>query len=500
MNLRFSQLPLKWLGIIAVLALLGAGWMTQAYWLPTASGFVQQTIGLFRPHHQSEEEEDPHAGHDHEGHDHAGHDEGNSLELSQQALRNIGLSEQYIQPIVLDTYDKTITIPAVVAEKPGRSRVQVATPMTGVVTHVHAVEGEAVKPGTLLFKIRLTHEDLVQTQTDFLRTLGELDVEEREIERLQGVTNSGAVAGKVLLDRKYERDKLTAMLKAQREAMKMHGLSEEHVDKIEEDRQLLRELQVFAPSIDEHGEEEINLAQQPFTTVAYQDRREQVREQETERKKDGPLIIQDLQVHKGQSVQSGETLCILVDYQELYIEGLAFEQDISQLRMASQKGWKVEALFEEPGSRSRIVKDLEIAYLSNQVNPDTRALPFYVHLPNKITKDRRDAGDPYIEWQYLPGQRLQLRVPVEKWKEQIVLPIEAVAKEGAEYFIFQQNGDHFDRVPVHVTYRDQHTAVIANDGSLYPGDVVAMRGAHQMQMALKNKAGGAVDPHAGHNH
>ena len=48
--------------------------------------------------------------------------------------------------------------------------------MTGVIRHVHAVSGEAVKPGVLLFEIRLTHEDLVSAQTDFLQTLGELDV------------------------------------------------------------------------------------------------------------------------------------------------------------------------------------------------------------------------------------------------------------------------------------------------------------------------------------
>ena len=80
------------------------------------------------------------------------------------------------------------------------------------------------------------------------------------------------------------------------------------------------------------------------------------------------------------------------------------------------------------------------------------------------------------------------------------MPVNAVAREGAEYFIFQQNGDHFDRISVHVKYKDQYSAVIENDGSLFPGDVVAMRGAHQMQMALKNKSGGGVDPHAGHNH
>ena len=53
--------------------------------------------------------------------------------------------------------------------------------MAGVITHVHAVQGEAVDPGTLLFELRITAEELVSTQTNLLRTVGELDVENREI-------------------------------------------------------------------------------------------------------------------------------------------------------------------------------------------------------------------------------------------------------------------------------------------------------------------------------
>jgi len=53
---------------------------------------------------------------------------------------------------------------------------------------------------------------------------------------------------------------------------------------------------------------------------------------------------------------------------------------------------------------------------------------------------------------------------------------------------------------VHVEYRDRFSVVVANDGSLFPGDLVALSGAQQMQLALKNKSGGGVDPHAGHNH
>jgi cobalt-zinc-cadmium efflux system membrane fusion protein len=42
--------------------------------------------------------------------------------------------------------------------------------------------------------------------------------------------------------------------------------------------------------------------------------------------------------------------------------------------------------------------------------------------------------------------------------------------------------------------------VIASDGPLKPGDVVAAGGAYQLHLAIKNKSGGGVDPHAGHNH
>ena len=80
-----------------------------------------------------------------------------------------------------------------------------------------------------------------------------------------------------------------------------------------------------------------------------------------------------------------------------------------------------------------------------------------------------------------------------------MLPPEAVVEEGAETFVFEQNGDHFDRVPVHVLYRDKHAVVVENDGSLI-GSTLAMSGAYQMHLAIKNKAGGGVDPHAGHNH
>ncbi len=502
MNIRIPKMPLKWIWTSCVVVGFLVGAATLDRWLPATQSWVRDTIALFRSGEDGDQreaahaEDDLHAGHDHGAH--AGHDETTSLELSAQARRNVGLSDDQIRPIKLETFRKSITVPARIVEQPGRTRVQIATPMTGVIMHVHALEGEAVEPGSLLFQIRLTHEDLVKVQTEFLRTLGELDVEKREIERLTEVTRSGAVAGKVLLEREYAKDKLSALLSAQRESLRLHGLSENQVDQIVQERRLLRELQVFAPSIDGHPENELKLTESPLQTVSWI--HQAATDTSSRVKHTGPLILEELKVHKGQAVESGETLGILTDYDELFVEGLAFEQDLNSLRRASDQNWKVDAIFQGTGAGRKILEGLEIAFLAHRVETDSRALNFYVRLPNEVVKDNRASGNRYIEWKYLPGQRLQLRVPVEEWLEQIVLPVDAVAREGAEYFVFQQNGDHFDRVPVHVKYKDQFSVVIANDGSVFPGDVVARTGAHQLQMALKNKSGGGVDPHAGHNH
>ena len=68
-----------------------------------------------------------------------------------------------------------------------------------------------------------------------------------------------------------------------------------------------------------------------------------------------------------------------------------------------------------------------------------------------------------------------------------------------ETFGFKQIGNQFHRVAVHVQYRDKDWVVIEDDGLLV-GRMVAVAGAYQMQLALKNKAGGGIDPHAGHSH
>ncbi|MGH7201985.1 MAG: efflux RND transporter periplasmic adaptor subunit, partial [Planctomycetaceae bacterium] len=241
---NFTNTSPKWLWLIAGVLIVGLVAATSGFWWPPLRTWA---AAVTSPSESDEAEDAPahdHAGHDHAGHDHAGHEDATSLELSEQARRNIGLKTGVVE---LETFERSITMPAMVAERPGRTEFRVAAPVTGVVTGVYALEGQSVESGTLLFRLRLTHEDLVEIQTEFLKTLGQLDVERKEIARLDEATRSGSLAKKVLLEHIYKRDVLEAALNAQRESLRLHGLTTEQVERIERERTLVRELTVSVP-------------------------------------------------------------------------------------------------------------------------------------------------------------------------------------------------------------------------------------------------------------
>ncbi|WP_428306304.1 efflux RND transporter periplasmic adaptor subunit [Lacipirellula sp.] len=474
MPARTTTTLIGWTVIIVsiVAGLAGGAWLIASRngssGEPSAADFAAALGG------KSAEDDHEHApgdGHDHtegEGHDHAGHDEGNSLELSPQALKNIGY-EPFT--VAARDFERKISLPGMIVERPGKTQYRVSAPLGGVVTKVHVIEGETVAVGQPLFDVRLTHEELVSAQGEYLKTLEELDVVNREIERLEALTE-GVIPGSRLRDQKYERQKLEALLRAQRQSLLLHGLSDAEVDEIVKTRLLLQSLTIKAPPHDEQcdcGDEQL-------------------------------LHVQSLPVERGQQVEAGATLCVLADHCKLYIEGTAFEEDATQIRDAASRGAAVSADLLVRDRREPMIEGLKILYLSDQVDRESRAFHFYLTLPNEIALDRTEGEHRFMQWKFKPGQRVELRVPVEKWESRLVVPAEAIVSDGSEAYVFQQNGSHFDRVAVHVEYRDQQSAVIAADGALKPKAVIAARGAFQMNLDLKNKAGGGVDAHAGHTH
>jgi multidrug efflux pump subunit AcrA (membrane-fusion protein) len=457
-----------WLAVVTACVGMSAAYVFRSEWLPQARQWLTSVQAGWQDSKSELDDADEGIG---TGQEQASDAGGTSLKLSEQAQKNVGLQ---LAKVRLQDFDRTINVPAMITQLPGRTNTNVSSPMTGIVTRIYPIRGEAVKPGQPLFRLRLTHEDVVDAQSKFLETIEQLDVVKREVTRLDEITTSGAVAGKRLLERQYEQQQVEARLRAQGQALILHGLTEEQLDAIKSSRRLLQQVTVFAPQATAPAEHEGD---------------------------DHWLQVTEIGVQPGQHVNSGDLLCVLSDHAMLYIEGKGFEEDSEKLNEAANSGTPITALIEAKGSGTYTVPDLRILYLENEVELDSRALLFYVRLPNELIRNEQtDDGHRFIGWRFKPGQRVDLAIPIERWENRIVLPVDAVVKEGVEWFVFQKNGGRFDRKPVHVEYRDQRWAVIASDGSLFPGDTVATAGAYQMHLAMKNKSGGGVDPHAGHNH
>ena len=76
-----------------------------------------------------------------------GHEHGEaaaSIKLSPAALKNIRYKPHTVS---LSDYERTVSMPGIVIERPGMSQVRVTAPMTGVVTKSNVHQGEAIQPG-----------------------------------------------------------------------------------------------------------------------------------------------------------------------------------------------------------------------------------------------------------------------------------------------------------------------------------------------------------------
>src|SRR5204863_531000 len=155
-------------------------------------------------------------------------------------------------------------------------------------------------------------------------------------------------------------------------------------------------------------------------------------------------------------VNAGQALCLLANHQLLAFEGRAFQNELPGVEKALQEKWPIEIDFleEMPSDWSQPDHGFSIRYLSNNIDPASRTFSFFIPFDNPyrtLPSDNRTL----ILWRFRPGQRVKLNVRTEKVDDVFVLPREAIVREGAEAYAFRQNGDTFDRKPVHVVLEDR---------------------------------------------
>ena len=432
--------PLSTCAVLAGLAF--AGFTTREHWLP-----------VLMPPAPSE----------------ASHDVGEPVApaskviVNDQAQENLGLTAKLLKP---QTFWKTIPVPGMVVDRPGLSDRGITAPVTGVVFRIHRVPGETVRPGEALFTLNLLSESLQTAQIELLKST--LDLKFAHAQRKSLVATANAVPGARIVEVDNQIVRLEAGIAASRRELLLRGLSPESLDGVSEGK-FVNEITVSAPPV------AASLGGAPPPVGA---------------SGQSQYELEELKVELGQQVQAGQVLCRLARHEQLAIEGRAFRDETPLLEKSVKEKWPVEVDFQEDAAAGwgEIKQVFHIRHLSNTIDPLNRTFAFTMLLENQSRTIERD-GHKQMLWRFRPGQKVRLLVHVEEMKDVFVLPVDAVAREGPEAFIFTQNVNTFERRPVRILLQDRQQIVLANDNSLPPGSYVVQSGAAQLSRMVK--AGGS---------
>ncbi|MEK6247895.1 MAG: hypothetical protein N2C12_06925, partial [Planctomycetales bacterium] len=426
-----KRIPRVYGGVAIVVAVIGisvTALVTRDRWLPWLSSEDTTT--------KNEEQQAP-------------VEEPKVLKLSPQARKNLELVSK---PVALETYWRTIQVPGVVVDRPGLSDRGIASPAVGIVVQVHAFAGDTVKPGETLFTLRLFSEYLQNTQSELFKATREMQLVKEERSRLEGLASSGTIAGNRIIELDQRIRRQEGQILAYRQDLLTRGLAPSQIEQITEG-DFVSTINVVSPP--------------PVSDVAGQRDFQPIALANDQRGKEVVYEVQELKVDLGQQVQAGQLLSILSNHRSLYIEGHAFKQEAPMLEHAAQNSWPIEVEFAEDDSQHwpSIEQTFHIRHLANTIDAASRTLDFYIPLTNQSRSYEKD-GQTFVVWRLRPGQRVRLHIPVEQLENVIVLPAAAIVREGPEAYVFRQNGDLFNRMPVHVLHEDRLSVVLANDGSI----------------------------------
>ncbi|MDA0283837.1 MAG: MchE protein [Planctomycetota bacterium] len=439
------------------MAALGAGgFFTRERWMPL---IVQRTAEAAPVEVESPPVEEPRV-----------------LKLSPQARKNLGLVSKPVRP---QTYWKKIQIPGEIVDRPGRSDRGITSPAVGVVTQIHAFPGDTVKPGDRLFTLRLFSEYLQNTQKELFGATREIELIDEQLKRLRPLAETGGISKSKIIDLENQLRRQTAVIEAHRQDLLTRGLNPQQVASVAEGR-FVATVEVVAPPPAEVAQKRAEIQPAAFQLVqgavgelAYE--------------------VQTLAAELGQQVQAGQLLSTLSNHRSLYIEGHAFKREAPALENAARGRWDIAVEFAEDAVEHwpALEQSFQIRHLANSIDTGSRTFDFFIPLTNQ-SRDYQQDGQTFIVWRFRPGQRVRLHVPVEKLDNVIVLPAEAVEREGPEAYVFRQNGDLFNRIAVQVLHEDRLNIVLANDGSVKPGLYFAQNAAASLNRVLKAQAASGI--------
>lgn len=415
------------------------------------------------------------------------------LKLSPEAQRNLQLVSL---PAKLQNYWRTVQIPGEIRDRPGISDRGVTSPAVGVVSAIHRFPGDSVQPGQSLFTLQLFSEYLQNTQSELFRATRETELVQEQIDRLASIAKDGAIAEVRVIDLKNQLRRQQALIAACRQDLLTRGLTPDQISQATEG--------VFVSSIEVTAPLPMTvnttIASPPLPSPAVAGVKAEVVAESGSEAASAPAEsweLQELAVELGQQVQAGQLLAKLSNHESLFIVGRAFKQEAPFLERAAQERRPIDVEFAEDDTShwrdGTPEQSFVIRHLANSIDPQSRTFDFFIPLQNQSHRYRQD-GEEFVAWRFRPGQRTRLHVPVEEYRDVFVLPAAAVVREGAEAYVFRQSGELFDRRSVQVLHEDRRFVVIAADGGVSPGMLLARNSAAALNRVLRAQTAAGEEP------
>lgn len=180
-----------------------------------------------------------------------------------------------------------------------------------------------------------------------------------------------------------------------------------------------------------------------------------------------------LNVIQGDAVEPGASLLEIADYSEVYAVAQVYETQIDRIKK------NMAARVYLPGlTGNELVSIVDL--IGSEVNPLTHTVDVWLRVKNM-------------------SRRLKINMAVavyfiaEKESEALVVPRSAILTSGGEKFVFTEEGNRYERVPV-VTGLENDKWIEIIEG-LAPGDIVVTQGNYQLQFT-KTKPAEASPKHA----
>ena len=191
--------------------------------------------------------------------------------------------------------------------------------------------------------------------------------------------------------------------------------------------------------------------------------------------------ITEQHVTVGTTVEKSDILFSILDTDIVWVQGEVHEDTLALIQDKWQIGSEVRI---SVAAYPETIYTGKISGISDVVEPEEQTVHFWAEI-----------GNP--DHQLKPGMFADQTIVLDKGRDVLSIPLDAVIEDGGSRFVFVAYGATYTRHEIVVGAKDDRYIEV-RDGVL-PGERVVVQGTHQLMRAMAAPSE-VVDAHAGHTH